>query len=102
ADRAGTLTIIGVLRPGSGLVPFAGRNSYRPGMESHTMERSSARRLALGCASLAALIAVLALVAGSAVAKQLPAKDRKFVDGVVAKAMEGERLPGVSVTVSGP
>jgi CubicO group peptidase (beta-lactamase class C family) len=66
------------------------------------MERSPARRLANGVASLVALAAVFALVAGTAAAKPLPAKDRKFVDGVVAKAMEGERLPGVSVTVSGP
>jgi CubicO group peptidase (beta-lactamase class C family) len=66
------------------------------------MERSPARRLAVGLTSLVALVAVLALAAGPAAAKQLPAKDRKFVDGVVTKAMEGERLPGVSVTVSGP
>jgi D-alanyl-D-alanine carboxypeptidase len=71
-------------------------------MESHMMERSPAGRLAIGLTSLIALIAVLALAAGSAAAKPLPAKDRKFVDGVVAKAMEGERLPGVSVTVSSP
>jgi D-alanyl-D-alanine carboxypeptidase len=63
------------------------------------MKTLTARRtLVLGVA----LAALFALLAGSAVAKPLSAKDRKFVDGVVAKAMEGERLPGVSVTVSGP
>jgi D-alanyl-D-alanine carboxypeptidase len=63
------------------------------------MERSPARPLAIGVASL---IAIFALAGGTAAAKPLPAQDRKFVDGVVAKAMKEERLPGVSVTVTGP
>jgi CubicO group peptidase (beta-lactamase class C family) len=66
------------------------------------MERSPARPLAIGLASLVALVAVFALAVGTAAAKPLPAKDRKFVDGVVGKAMKEERLPGVSVTVTGP
>jgi D-alanyl-D-alanine carboxypeptidase len=70
-------------------------------MESHMMEPSPAHRLATGVVSLIALIAVFAFAVGTAAAKPLPAKDRKFVDGVVAKAMKEERLPGVSVTVTG-
>ncbi|MBS1894637.1 MAG: serine hydrolase [Actinobacteria bacterium] len=66
------------------------------------MDRSPARPLAIGFASLVALVAAFALAVGTAAAKPLPAKDRKFVDGVVGKAMEGERLPGVSVTITGP
>jgi D-alanyl-D-alanine carboxypeptidase len=64
------------------------------------VNRFPARRLVP--ASLLALLAVFSLVVGTAAAKPLPGKDRKFVDGVVAKAMKSERLPGVSVTVSGP
>jgi len=60
------------------------------------------RGRAIGLASLLSLVALLALAVGTAEAKPLPAKDRKFVDGVVAKAMKEERLPGVSVTISGP
>lgn len=66
------------------------------------MDRSPARPLAIGFASLVALVAAFALVVGTAAAKPLPAKDRKFVDGVVGTAMKGERLPGVSVTITGP
>lgn len=66
------------------------------------MDRTPARPLAIGLASLVALVGVLALAVGTAAAKPLPAKDRKFVDGVVGKAMEAERLPGVSVTITGP
>ena len=66
------------------------------------MDRHPSRRTAIGLTSLIALVAVFALAVGTAAAKPLSAKDRKFVDGVVEKAMEGERLPGVSITVTGP
>jgi D-alanyl-D-alanine carboxypeptidase len=66
------------------------------------MDSRRARPFATGLASVVAIVAVLALFVGSAAAKPLPAKDRRFVDGMVAKAMKDERLPGVSVTVSGP
>jgi D-alanyl-D-alanine carboxypeptidase len=71
-------------------------------LERHAMYGRLPRGRAIALASLLSLVALLALVVGTAAAKPLPAKDRQFVDGVVAKAMKEERLPGVSVTVSGP
>ncbi len=66
------------------------------------LNRPTAHRSATALASLLALVALFALAVGTAAAKPLPAKDREFVDRVVAKAMKEERLPGVSVTVTGP
>jgi D-alanyl-D-alanine carboxypeptidase len=66
------------------------------------LNRPTIHRSAIGPAFLLALLALFALAVGTATAKPLPAKDRKFVDGVVAKSMKEERLPGVSVTLTGP
>jgi D-alanyl-D-alanine carboxypeptidase len=49
----------------------------------------------------AALLICLAFAA-SAVAKPLSAADREFVDQTVEAAMQEERLPGVSVDITGP
>jgi CubicO group peptidase (beta-lactamase class C family) len=71
-------------------------------LETHTLHGHLSHRRAVALTSLLSIVALLALATGTAAAKPLPAKDRKFVDAVVAKAMKEERLPGVSVTVSGP
>jgi D-alanyl-D-alanine carboxypeptidase len=71
-------------------------------MELAVMNRPTANRSAIGSASLLALVVLFSLLVGTASAKPLPAKDRKFVDEVVEKAMKEERLPGVSITVTGP
>lgn len=51
-----------------------------------------------------ALTTLLAVAAGAApaLAADLSPADRAFVDGTVAQAMQDGRLPGVSVSISGP
>jgi len=47
--------------------------------------------------------AALALLASSPVpAAELPAADRQFVDTTVAQVMQEQRLPGVTIKISGP
>ncbi len=49
-------------------------------------------------------LVVASLTAGGAVAQaaQLSAADRQFVDQTVMQAMQSDRLPGVSIAISGP
>jgi D-alanyl-D-alanine carboxypeptidase len=56
------------------------------------------RRLPIACAA-----AGLVLLASSpALAAELPAADRQFVDSTVAQVMQQQRLPGVTIKISGP
>jgi D-alanyl-D-alanine carboxypeptidase len=48
------------------------------------------------------VLSLLALGAGVAAAKPLPAADRAYVDEVVAQQMQEGRLPGFSIAISGP
>ena len=57
-------------------------------------------RTVIACAAVALAIAVPA--GQSALAAKLPVADREFVDATVAQMMREQRLPGVTVKISGP
>jgi D-alanyl-D-alanine carboxypeptidase len=71
-------------------------------MTDHILDsRRSAVWPALAVAVAVALVALL-VAASLAAAKPLSKTHRQFVDQTVRKAMKEERLPGVSISISGP
>jgi D-alanyl-D-alanine carboxypeptidase len=68
-------------------------------MSTQTFIRTSAARTGL---ALGALVIALLALAGTATAKPMSKADRKFVDQTVAKALQEEHIPGISVEISGP
>jgi D-alanyl-D-alanine carboxypeptidase len=83
-------------------MPSRSEDSLRRSISIQTSSPRPSVRVALGLTSLAAALLALVFAAGPAAAKPLPRADRAYIDAQVAELMKAERLPGLSLEVSGP